>query len=311
MRIALQFELPTLLDGILEVAPQADVVVLAPDTPLEHIGPVDVVLATPGGSEQLARLLEVSPQLEWVHILGTGVDDYPMELLAGRLVTCSKGATAPPIAEWVMAMILAHAKRLPGSWIDKPPAQWFMADFDSLEGKTLGLIGFGEIGQAIAKRALAFDMEVLATVRSFRPSCMPGVELLENIDDLIPRADHLVLALPATAQSAGLLDAHRLSGMKAGSHLINISRAILIDHIALREVLDKGQIARASLDVVNPEPLPREHWLYTHPRIKLSPHTSWNAPLSHARMLNAFFANLHRWREGEKLQGVVDTAAGY
>ncbi len=97
MRIALQFELPTLLDGTLEVAPHADVVILAPDIPLEHIGPVDVVLATPGGSDQLARLLEVSPQLEWVHILGTRVDNYPMELLARRLVTCSKGATAPPL----------------------------------------------------------------------------------------------------------------------------------------------------------------------------------------------------------------------
>lgn len=311
MRIALQYETPQLRQGILAIAPDAEVITLPSDGSLNTDKPVDLVLATPVGSAQLAKLLEMSPNLAWVHIMGTGVDAYPLDLLAGKLVSCSKGATSTPIAEWVLAMILAHAKQLPNSWIQSPPAQWYMAELEALEGKTLGIVGFGAIGQAIAKRALAFDMKVVATVRKFRPSPMAGVELLESIDELIPRADHLVLALPATAESLDLMNTQRLSLMKPGSHLINISRAALLDHVALRTLLDSGHIARASLDVVDPEPLPQEHWLYQHPHIKLSPHISWNAPLSYERMLNAFLSNLHCWLANEPLHGVVDTAAGY
>lgn len=311
MRIVLQYETPALLEGLREIAPNSEVVSLPPDGLLNLAGPVDVVLATPAGSEQLAKLLEVSPDVGWVHILGTGVDAYPLNLLTGRLVSCSKGATASPIAEWVMAMMLAYAKRLPGSWIEEPPAQWFMAKLDALHGRTLGIVGFGEIGQAIARRALAFDMEVVATVRHFRPSPMTGVELVDNIDDLLPRVDHLVLALPATAENAGLMDDRRLSGMKYGAHLINISRAGLLDQVALREVLDNGHISRASLDVVDPEPLPPEHWIYRHPSIKLSPHISWNDPFSQERMCQAFLSNLRCWLAGASLQGLVDISAGY
>ena len=311
MRIALQYETAQLRQSIYAIAPDAELISLPADGALELDTPVDLVLATATGSDQLAKLFKVSPDTAWVHIMGTGVDAYPLDLLAGRLITCSKGATATPIAEWVLAMILAQAKRLPDSWVQQPPAHWYSAELDALEGKTLGIIGFGEIGQAIAKRALAFEMNVLASVRQFRPSPMAGVELVESIDALIPRADHLVLALPATAASRDLINAKRLAMMKHGSHLINISRAALLDHSALREVLDSGQIARASLDVVEPEPLPSGHWLYQHPKVNLSPHISWNAPLSYQRMLDPFLTNLRCWIADKPLHGVVDTVAGY
>ena len=311
MRIVMLFDLPAVRNGIRATIPEVDILTLSLADPLDQLEAVDVVLATPGGSQAVARLLEGQPDIPWIHVLGTGVDDYPIELLHGRQVTCSKGATAVPIAEWVLAMMLAHAKRLPASWADQPPAQWFMADLDTLEGKTLGIVGFGQIGQAIARRALAFDMNVRVVMRTHRPTGVPGVESVAGIDELIPMADHLVLALPATADTTGLMNATLLSMMKPDSHLINISRAALVDSDALRESLDNGQVARASLDVVHPEPLPAGHWMYQHPQVQLSPHISWNAPSSHGRMLQAFLDNLRRWSVGEPLQGIVDIHAGY
>lgn len=99
MRIALQYETPLLRQRISEIAPEAEVIYLPSDGSLTLDKPVDLVLATPAGANQLAKLFEVFPEVGWVHILGTGVDAYPLDLLEGRLVTCSKGATASPIAE--------------------------------------------------------------------------------------------------------------------------------------------------------------------------------------------------------------------
>lgn len=140
---------------------------------------------------------------------------------------------------------------------------------------------------------------------------MPGVELMESIDDLLPQADHLVLALPATLESVGLMNSGTLSRLKPGAHLINVSRGALIDYEALRSALERGQPARASLDVVEPEPLPAGHWLYRHPSVKLSPHISWNDPFSQERMFQVFLSNLKSWLAGKQLRGLVDEKAGY
>lgn len=311
MRVVMLFDLPAMREAIQAAVPDADILTLPPPGQLASMGAVDAVLATPGASQALGQLLAQHPEIRWIHVLGTGIDDYPLELLHGRQVTCSRGATTVPIAEWVMAMILAQAKNLPFSWVTQPPPHWCLAQLDTLEGKTLGILGFGNIGQAIARRALGFDMTVRVAMRTHRPAAMAGVESVPDIDELITTADHLVLALPATALTEGLMSADRLSLMKRGSHLINVSRGTLVDTRALREHLDSGQIARASLDVANPEPLPAGHWLYQHPQVQLSPHISWNSPLSQQRMSEAFIDNLLRFASGAELNGVIDTQAGY
>lgn len=115
--------------------------------------------------------------VRWVHAFGTGVDDFPFAALEGRTLTCSRGASAIPIAEWVLAMLLAAEKRLPDAWLHEPPEHWNAADLGGLHGKTLGLIGLGGIGQAVATRALAFGLRVLALRRTVKPSPLAGVEL--------------------------------------------------------------------------------------------------------------------------------------
>lgn len=309
MRLALNFNAPDIVQLLQRHTPGLDIV--TPDAPADALQQAEALLTPAAGTTHLPDLLARCPRLKWIHIFGTGTDTFPLDLVPDRLVTCSRGATAAPMAEWVLAMMLGFEKQLPHSWVTEPPQSWFLANLGSLEGKTLGLVGLGAIGQAIAQRALAFDMRVLAKVRQHRPSPMDRVELVEHLDQLLPQADHLVLALPATADSKGLLGAAQLQRTKPGVHLINVARASLIDQNALRPLLDNGHIARASLDVVDPEPLPAGHWLYQHPRVRLSPHISWSAPDIVNKMLDVFLHNLRAYRQGLPLQGLVNLQAGY
>ena len=310
MRIALQTDTPGLIDQLQSLAPEIEAFVMpSADGANEPVlADVFVSSAAAVGTEALIKRCK---GLRWVHILGTGVDTFPLHLVADKLVSCSRGATAVPIAEWVLAMLLAHEKQLPERWVSEPPQTWYMADLGCLENKTLGIIGFGAIGQAIAKRALAFDMNIIAKVRTHRPSPMPGVELVADLRDLLQRSDHVVLALPSTPDSDGLMNAESMQAMKPKAHLINVSRANLVDQTALGEFLDSGHISRASLDVVEPEPLPAGHWLYEHPKVFLSPHISWSGTNILERLMAPLLANVLAFANDQPLQGMVDTSAGY
>jgi phosphoglycerate dehydrogenase-like enzyme len=249
--------------------------------------------------------------VRWIHTLGTGIDRFPLDALGDRILTCARGASAIPMAEWTLAVMLAFEKQLPGTWVSEPPENWNMAQLGSLHGKTLGLIGLGGIGEAIAARALPFDMRLRAIRRTLEPSRSPDVELTRDLFDLIASADHLVVTAPATPATRHLIGRDALARVKPGVHLVNISRGALIDQEALREALDDGRVAAASLDVADPEPLPAGHWLYAHPKVHLSPHVSWSMPGALDGILDTFAENLRRYAAGKTLDGIVDPAAGY
>ena len=253
----------------------------------------------------------LAPQIRWVHMLSTGVDGFPLAAAGDRLVTCSRGASGVAIAEWVLAVMLAFEKKLPDSWVTEPPPQWNVSSLGTLAGRTLGIVGLGAIGSEVARRALAFDMRVVALRRTDRPSPVPGVALAGSLHELLATADHVVLAAPATTATSRLFDEAAFEACKPGVHLVNVSRGALVDQDALLEALDRGVVARASLDVVDPEPLPAGHPLYDHAGVRLSPHVSWSAPSSMKRTFELFVANLGRYRAGQQLQGVVDPVAGY
>jgi phosphoglycerate dehydrogenase-like enzyme len=269
----------------------------------------EVLLTLAWGGPNLAAALERGVQ--WVHAVGTGVDRFPLHDVGDQTLTCSRGASAVPIAEWVLAVMLAFEKRLPESWITDVPEQWNYAQLGGLAGRTLGIVGFGGIGEAVARRALAFDMRVRALRRKPVPSPIPEVELASSLPELLATADHVVIAAPATSETHRLLDADAFAAMKPGAHLVNIARGALVDQDALRVALDDGTVACASLDTVEPEPLPEGHWLYGHPKVRLSPHISWSMPGAWDVMFDNFVDNLRRYQAGEPLLGVVDIAAGY
>jgi phosphoglycerate dehydrogenase-like enzyme len=257
------------------------------------------------------NVAQLAGRVHWMHNFGTGLDALPDEAFSVPVLTCSRGAGAVPISEFTLAAMLAFEKRLPDVWVHDPPEKWIIAELGGLAGRTLGLIGIGGIGEAIARRALAFDMEVVAFRRRDLPPPFPEVRIVRRLEELLPACDHLVVAAPLTPRTHHLLDARAFELVRPGVHLVNIARGGLIDHDALRPALDDGRVAMASLDAVEPEPLPAGHWLYSHPRVRVSPHVSWSSPVGLSVILEQFLDNLGRYLAGQPLEGVVDPAERY
>lgn len=299
------------LSQIEDACPQVEIVKIPEKGRLPFRTRGEVLLIPPWDSGNLAKVLKRG--VRWVHTIGTGVERLPLDLIGDRLLTCSRGASGIPIAEWVFAVMLAFEKDLPGSWINEPPASWNGGDLGGLYGQTLGIVGLGGIGQAAARLGLAFGMRVRAIRRSSAPSPVAGVECVSSAAQLLAESDHVLLAVPLTEATHHMIDAQALSEIapNAGLHLINVARGGLIDQDALRVALEDGRVARASLDVADPEPLPGDHWLFAHPRVRLSPHVSWSMPGAFSLILDTFIENLGRYQRGETLEGLVDRTHGY
>jgi phosphoglycerate dehydrogenase-like enzyme len=291
--------------------PDVEVIELSPGPPpAETVA--DVFFGGYTGWDDIITWLDATG-VRWVQLTGTGIDNVPTSVFNNRVVTCARGASAVPISEWVLAAILARAKRFPDIFLHEPPEYWNfpIPPFDAVSGSTLALFGLGGIGAAIAHRALPFGMRVVALRRTDAPSPIPGVELVRSIDDLVADADHLVLAAPSTPRTRGIIDADVLGKVKPGVHLVNIARGTLVDQDALHTALDDGRVAWATLDTVDPEPLPAEHWLYTHPHVRVSAHISWFSPAMIQSAVEIFVDNLGRYLRGDPLLHVVDVDEGY
>lgn len=246
--------------------------------------------------------------LKWVHLRSTGVDKYPDWIFEVPTVTVNRGGYAVPISEYVLAAMLSFAKNMPAIWASDRSG-WRNHRLTDLSGQTLGIVGFGEIGKAVAQRALAFDMVVVGTRRSPGPLGLDGVASLP-LEPLLQTADHVVLSAPLTAETRGMIDAAALNLMKPGAHLINVGRGELLDTEALKAALD-DQLGGATLDVTDPEPLTDGHWLFTHPKVRISPHISGSSQQTRQRA-NAFFRNnLELYRGGMSLKGEVSRDLGY
>jgi phosphoglycerate dehydrogenase-like enzyme len=246
----------------------------------------------------------------WVHFFPTGIDRYPLDWLRGRTVSCGRGVNAVAIAEYTVGAILAAEKRLVEQWTLSSPEDVLRHPLGRLEGKTVGLVGLGSIGQAVAQRLQGFGVRILATRRTEASSGFPGVEVT-SFPEVLRAADHLVLAVPLTAHTEHLLDAHAFSQMKPGVHLVNVARGALVDQLALLDAIDAGIVAHASLDVTDPEPLPADHPLRHRPQVFITPHVSWSGSETAHASFDHFVANIRRWEQGEALEGLVDVDAGY
>lgn len=181
----------------------------------------------------------------------------------------------------------------------------------TLYGRTLGLVGIGGIGAAVADRAQPFGMRQRAFRRRPGVAGPAGVEIVDSITELVASPDHVVIAAPATAETRGLFDDALCGAMKPGAHLVNVARGTIVDQDALRRALDAGRVATASLDAAEPEPLPAGQWMYGRPRVRLSPHVCRNMTGAAELLIDAFIDNVRRWKHGEPLDGLVDRAAGY
>jgi phosphoglycerate dehydrogenase-like enzyme len=286
----------------------AEVVASTIDGPVIDAEVIVTLLHDEARAELAAAL---TPTVKWVHVFAAGVDGFPFELLGDRMLTCSRGASAAAIAEFALGTMLAFEKQIPEVWIDEPPEHWGQASLGGLNGRTLALVGLGAIGTEVARRALAFGMEVVAVRRTSAPATLDGIEVTSSLNDALARADHVVVAAAATDATRHLLDAAAFAALKPGAHVVNVARGSLVDHDALLAALDRGRVALASLDVTDPEPLPARHALYLHPKVRVSPHISWSSPDTVGRTIEIFVENLSRWRHDGVLVGRVDPSVGY
>jgi phosphoglycerate dehydrogenase-like enzyme len=285
------------------------------DTPWDAAPEADVLLVRPSpawrNNRQAPRPPSWPGRLKWVYSASVGVDFYPPWLLEAPLVTCGRGVASEEIADYVIAAIYLQAKNLEQVRA-RSLADWKQAPLGRVAGSTVGVIGLGAIGTAVARRALALGARVTATRRRRHlPSEVAGVEVLNDLQAVVASADHLVLALPATDATRTLIDASLLALAKPSAHLINVARGSVLDQDALVAALDAGRFGFATLDVTEPEPLPPEHRLWTHPLVRLTPHISSNYTQLRGALLDKVTQNLDRFIQGETLSDIVDPVAGY
>lgn len=269
---------------------------LPADAPWRVDPGTQVVLVTNGKLRSLPRQRPGWAEgVRWMHLRPTGVDEAPDWLFDLPHLTVSRGAAAVAIAEHVMATLLNFERRLPDLRV-RSPLDWAPAGTGGLAGKSVGLFGFGEIGQAVARRARAFGMTLRATRRS--PGPAPEETEIVPLTDLCALSNHLVLCAPLTDETRGIFDDARFATCRPGQHLVNVARGALIQPEALARALDGGPIARASLDVWTQEPPPAGHWVYDHPKVHLTPHSSFRGPSTEARLTEILAANLRAWVAG-------------
>jgi phosphoglycerate dehydrogenase-like enzyme len=267
---------------------------LPADDPWAVADGTKALLVTNGKLRSLSRTAPPwATDLLWVHTRPTGVDEAPEWMFDVPHFTVSRGAASIAIAEYVLAAILDFEKRLRDVRTTSR-AEWSGRDVGSLAGLSIGIVGLGEIGRAVAKLANAFSMTVRAVRRRAEP--LPRVELV-SFEDLCALSEHLVLCAPLTDETRSLLDERAFAMCRPGLHLINVARGALIVPDALRNALD-GPVARATLDVWLEEPPPEGHWIYGHPRVLLTPHCSSTGPSTVARLQEILEMNLTAWLAG-------------
>jgi phosphoglycerate dehydrogenase-like enzyme len=296
-------------------------------------GPVDDVEVLLRGwlvAEAFDRLLARAPHLTWVHSATSGVERAltPAALARDVLVTNARGVFSRPIAEHVLLMILAISRHLPDLVELQRERTWQPLEGRELRELTIGIVGYGSLGRAVASLASAFGARVLAMRRrptdaeTDRPGTEeadafpvePQVERVvgpEGLRDLLAESDIVVLAAPLTAETESLIDEDAIAAMKREAWLINVARGRLIDDTALLRALRDNRIGGAALDTFRDEPLPQSSPYWELPNVILTPHTAWSSARVLDRSIDLFCDNLVRFSRGQALRNVVDPAAGY
>ena len=267
-----------------------------------------------GSAIALRKLLEVAPDLAWVHTPSVGIDHLPLAEMERRGIVLTNGAGVHtiPLAESVLAFLLARAKRAGEHLANQRARRWEDLPLGELSGERLLLFGYGSIGRAIGGRARAFGMSVSAVRRSARrEKGLAEVHPPSALGEAVSRADAVVIAAPLTEETRGAFDARIFSAMKEHCHLVNVSRGEIVVEADLVEGLRRGRPAFASLDVFAKEPLSSDSPLWDLPNVAITPHDSWRSPHTKARSLELFMENLRRYLAGRPLRNRVDYRRGY
>jgi phosphoglycerate dehydrogenase-like enzyme len=277
----------------------------------------DIVLYATMNPGLLSAALPLANRAQWIHSLWTGVEGIlgPEMLQHPAPLTNGRGVFRWPLADWTAAVLLHFAFDLGRVIRQQQQGLWQPFIGTSLEGRTLGIVGYGEIGSAASSRARTFGMKIVAMRR--RRELFDGDSLVDeffesrDLKSMLAVSDYVLVALPLTSETRGLLGEAEFASMKPSSVLINIGRGPVIDESALVRALQSGALRGAALDVFTVEPLPAGHPFWTMSNVLLSPHTADHVEGFLIPAFECFTENLKRFLSGLPLSNIVDKHAGY
>jgi phosphoglycerate dehydrogenase-like enzyme len=254
-----------------------------------------------GPSPSDAEFLQALPRLRLVQLLSAGAERFAGRVPEGVVLCNARGAHTPATAEWVMAALLAAQRGIPHFVREQAAGRWSFSTQRSLVGARILMIGAGDIGRTVGRMLDGFGVELTYVARTARDD----VRSVDELPELLPQADVVVLLVPVTQETVGLVDATFLAAMPDGALLVNAARGVVVDTDALLAELQSGRL-RAALDVTEPEPLPEGHPLWSAPGLLLTPHVGGAIPDTNERAAAAVTDQLTRVLAGQPLVNVVD-----
>lgn len=277
----------------------------------------DAILVWSGNRELVQQVWAMAPHVRWIHSRAAGLDTllFPALVESAVPLTNSSGVYSRSLGEFVAAAVLFFAKDFHRMKRNQAAGRWEQFDVEEAHGRTMGIVGYGDIGRAAARLAKALGMQVIALRR--RPEKSDRDDLVdealgaERLLELMARSDYVVVAAPLTPDTRGLVGATAIAAMKSTGVLVNVGRGAVIDEAALIEALRNRSIRGAALDVFEQEPLPAGHPFYGMDNLLLSPHCADHTETWIDDAMQFFTENLGRFERGEPLKNVVEKKLGY
>ena len=279
----------------------------------DMLAKANIVLGNPP-----ADMVDKMPDLEWIQLSMAGTEPYsrPGVLRDGVMLTNVTGAFGLAISEHMVAAVtmlfkklhLYRDNQLQSKWLDRGAVK-------QIEGSTVLVVGLGDIGSNFAKRMKALGCYTIGIRRAGtdKPDYVDELYLFDKLDDVLPRADVVALALPNTPQTAGMFSAERIAVMKDETTIVNVGRGTAIDTEALCNALESGKLYAAALDVTNPEPLPSDHRLWKIENAFITPHISgfFHLRKTYENIIGICLENTRRFLDGGELMNIIDFRTGY
>ena len=272
-----------------------------------------------GSLDLIKGVFKMCPDLLWVHSRSVGLERalFPELVESPVVLTNGVGVFSPALGEFVLAAILYFAKDFRRMIRNQNAGVWEPFDVWPLAGSTVGIIGYGDIGRAVAARVHPLGMNVLAVRRHVTTHGGGSDPLVEEVFpparriEMIPRCDYIVVATPLTSETRGMIGVPEFAAMKPTAVVVNVGRGPVIDEKELIGALSSKRIKGAALDVFDQEPLPQGHFFYKLENVLLSPHCADNTPDWLEQSMELFITQFERFRKGEALLNVVDKRLGY
>ena len=316
-RILVPAALATDLADLSKTHPDLELVAAKPDEMAQKIADCDAVVGI-GPGPKLAEILKAGKNLKWIQTSSAGAEEFvaiPDLVSSPVVLTNSKILLGPGVADHAMALLLNLTRDM--KWWNEQMKVGFVQKprlpLIELQGKTALVIGYGGIGHQIAQRSAGFGMRVLAIdVVDVPPT--RDVEYVgqpEDLDRLLPEADVVFVSVPLTKATTGMIGPKQFELMKKGAYIVNVGRGGVVDTAAMTAALQSGKLAAAGLDVVEPEPLPADHPLWSMQNVTISPHAAGQMDGLRARQIELYRDNIERYLAGKPMRNLVDKKKGF